>query len=37
MNNLSKMQREWFERYQIAKSYNAKRKVRRGIVSRELA
>lgn len=34
MQNVSKMQREWFERFQIAKADNA-RKVSRGIVSRE--
>jgi hypothetical protein len=33
MTNTSKLQREWFERYQIAK---ATRKVSRGIVAREI-
>jgi hypothetical protein len=37
MNNVSKMQREWFERFQIARADNQRRKVARGIVARELA
>jgi hypothetical protein len=34
MTNVSKMQREWFERFQIAKADKA-RKVSRGVVARE--
>lgn len=37
MKNISKTQREWFERFQIARAVNEQRKVARGIVARELA
>jgi hypothetical protein len=37
MSNTSKMQREWFERYSIARErIEKRRKVNRGIVGREL-